>query len=241
MIKNEQLAPGRGMDTFPCPADGLCLQNIASSQSVDQSSLPNSRGAEQAVGSAWRKQCAELVQSNTGCIAEGKDPGGCVGAPHLPDDLLELFGRDQVRLGENDPRFDRTFIGHYQVAVESSQVEIVFTGLHDEGDINVCRNHLGIDCLAWALTTQECLPWNHAMNQGGTARGMTLNTHPVPHARKIACSLNRETELARELRIRLGVLISNEKSAPINGCDARQAVPRLQKIGRPQLKPVVKS
>jgi len=70
---------------------------------------------------------------------------------------------------------------------------------------------------------------------------VALHTHPVAHTRKIAGGLNLETELAREFRISLSVLISDEECASVDGRDARNAVSRLQEGGGTLLKPVVKS
>lgn len=79
------------------------------------------------------------------------------------------------------------------------------------------------------------------MDHGGPARGVPLHTHPVAHTRQIADGPDVETELAREFRITLGVLIPDQEGIPVNGRNTRHAVSRLQEGGGLLLKPAVKA
>jgi hypothetical protein len=155
--------------------------------------------------------------------------------------MAELIGRHEVCLCQEYPRLYRALVGHHNVSVEPRQVEIVATGLYDESDIDVRRDHLGIHRLAGALAAKERLPRKDTMNYRGTAQGVALHTHPVAHTRQIADVLYRETELAGEFSIVLDVLITDKECIPIDGRYARKAVSRLQQGGGTLLKPVVKS
>jgi len=238
-IKNEQLAAGSGMDTFSSSADRPGVKRVVSDQSVDECGLSDARGAKQAVRFSGNKERAELVQANTRCVADGKDVGGAASVFYLPDYLIKLLRRYQVCLGQYDPRLNRPLVSHHKVSVQPGQVEIVSTGLNDKGDIDVCRDHLEICRLAWGLPAQERLSRYDAMDYGGTARCVALHAHPVAHTGQIYSRLNCETQLSRDFRIGLAVLISDEEGTPIHGCDARHAVPRLQKGVGALFKPAV--
>jgi hypothetical protein len=170
----------------------------------------------------------QLVQAVTRYVAQRHDVGEDASAPDLIECMAEFIRRHEVRLCHKYPRFNRAIVGHHKVSVEPRQVEIVTTGLYDESDIDVRRDHLGIHGLAGALAAQERLPWQDAMNHGGTARDMALHTHPVAHTRQIGGAINCETELACEFREYLGVLITDKECIPIDGRYARNAVSRLQ-------------
>lgn len=240
-VQHQQLASGSGMDTLSRPADRACVKCVTATQSVDERGLSDSRGAQQAIGSPGDEKRTQLVQAETRDVAERHDLVERAPAPNLPERMTEFLGRHEVGLRQEYPRLNRALVGHHQVSVEPRQVEIVATSLHDEGDIDVRRDHLGIHGLAGALAAQERLPWQDVMNHGGAARGMALHTYPVAHARQIGGGGNGETELAREFRGCLGILTPDEKGAPVDGRDARDAVSRLQDGGGTLLKPVVKS
>ena len=79
------------------------------------------------------------------------------------------------------------------------------------------------------------------MNDGGPARCVALHAHPVSHAGPVNGRLNRETELAREFRIGLCLLIADEACTPVDGRDAGQALSRLQERGGLRFKPAIES
>ena len=75
------------------------------------------------------------------------------------------------------------FACHHQVPVEPTDVEIEVTGLDDEGDIDVCCDHLEVDGLAGGLATQEGPSRKDRMNDRRAARRVVLHAHPVSYAR----------------------------------------------------------
>jgi hypothetical protein len=141
--------------------------------------------------------------------------------------MIEFLRRYEVCLGQQYPRLNRALVGHHKVSVKPRQVKIVATSLHYQGDIDIRRNHLEVYGFAGVLTAQERLPLDNAMNNGGAARCVALHTNPVAHTRQVDSGLDCETELTREFRICLGVLMSDEECTPIDGRDARNAVPGL--------------
>ena len=95
----------------------------------------------------------------------------------------QVFGCDQVGLRQDDKGLNMAFACHHQVPVEPPYVEIEMAGLDDEGDIDVCRDHLEVHGLAGSLATQERPSRKDRMNDRRAARRIVLHAHPISNAR----------------------------------------------------------
>ena len=157
LIEDEQMAAGGRMHAFPGAADRLGVERVLPEQPVDEGRLPDSRRAEQTERLTRNKQPPEVIHPDTRRVAEREDLGRDAVMPDRRDLLLQVFGCDQVGLRQDDQRLNVAFACHHQVPVEPPYVEIEVTGLDDEGDIDVCRDHLEVHGLAGALRRRNVL------------------------------------------------------------------------------------
>ena len=99
-LQHKQLASGRGMDTFPRPADRFRVKLVTARQSVDKCGLSNARGAQQAMCSSGAEKRTQLVQACARYVAERDNVGEGAPAPNLLDRMFEFTGRYEVCLGQ---------------------------------------------------------------------------------------------------------------------------------------------
>ena len=95
---------------------------------------------------------AEVFNSDTRPVTEGKGLDRDAGLFDLRDLLLQFIKRDQINFTQDDEWLNTAFARHYKVPIEPSYIEIVMTGLDNESKVNVCRDHLEIDISPCALS-----------------------------------------------------------------------------------------
>ena len=121
-------------------------------------------------------------------------------APRISCQLAgEHLGRDEIGLGEEDAGRRPAVPDHDQVALESLQIEVVVTGLHDEDDIDVRRDHLELDGLSGRLATQAGPALEDGVHDAERIARRLLDTDPVADARPLQGSDRLVQELPRQL------------------------------------------
>ncbi len=75
--------------------------------------------------------------------------------------LSQFFRGDQIRLRQKHYGLGMADPDYYEVALQSSDIEIEVAGLHDERHIEVGGNHLEIDVAAIGLTPHKESSWQY--------------------------------------------------------------------------------
>ena len=67
---------------------------------------------------------------------------------------FDFRGTQEIALAEQDHRLDMSLGGHDEVTLETAPGEVRVAGLHDEGGVDIRRDHLIVDALSRRLAPQ---------------------------------------------------------------------------------------
>src|SRR3972149_1580623 len=159
-----------------------------------------------------------FIYSHTSRVAECDKFDRDSGQPDLRNPALHLIGCDQIDLAQDDEWLYMAFVCHHKVSVEPYNIEIVMTGLNNERNVDICRDHLEVYYPAGTLATQERLPGQDLMNDCHAAGVVVFYINPVADTRQSKIGLSRELEFPCKFGGNFLVFISDDACAPVNCC-----------------------